>query len=166
MLAARRRGLKTMNSLLISALIGLQAFVVLYLALHDWVPLGALNDVKAVQAADSRGKLLLITAISASPFAVGLAASVFYFGHAYPLWLLAWLSISYVGLQAGQFRAWWVPYFFISEPARAARYHEMFARTHAFLPERNGIRPNTLHLIFNAALVAILTLLTVLILAG
>jgi hypothetical protein len=38
----------------------------------------------------------------------------------------------------------------------------MYAATHAFLPERNGIRPNTLHVLFDVATVAILIDLAVL----
>ena len=35
----------------------------------------------------------------------------------------------------------------------------MFGRTHAFLPERNGIRPNTLHVILQVATLTTLVLL-------
>jgi hypothetical protein len=35
----------------------------------------------------------------------------------------------------------------------------MYGTTHAFLPERNGIRPNTLHVIFDFVVVAILIVL-------
>ena len=35
----------------------------------------------------------------------------------------------------------------------------MFGRTHAFLPERIGIRPNTLHVILHAATLTTLILL-------
>jgi hypothetical protein len=38
----------------------------------------------------------------------------------------------------------------------------MYGATHAFLPERNGIRPNTLHLIFDLVTVAILITLALL----
>ena len=34
------------------ALFAIQCFHVMFLALHDWVPLGKLNDVKAVRAAN------------------------------------------------------------------------------------------------------------------
>jgi hypothetical protein len=37
----------------------------------------------------------------------------------------------------------------------------MFGATHAFLPERNGIRVNTLHVIFHAATVSLLIALAV-----
>jgi hypothetical protein len=55
-----------------------------------------------------------------------------------------------------------MPYLFRPDPALAARYHTMYAGTHSFLPERNGIRPNTLHVLFDFATVAILIDLAVL----
>lgn len=142
-----------------SVLLALQAFQVVFLALHDWVPLGRLNDVKAARAADPGARLFLTTLVSTVPFAFGLAASCFYLAAAWPEWLRLWLEISYAMLFVGQLRAWWVPYLVIPEPARAARYRLMFGRTHAFLPERNGIVPNTLHILLHTATLATLVLL-------
>jgi hypothetical protein len=93
------------------------------------------------------------------PFALGLAASVLYLGRPYPAWLLGWLWASYAALFLCELRAWWIPYLLIPEPARAARYQAMFGRTHAFLPVRNGMRPNTLHVILHAATLSTLVLL-------
>jgi len=69
------------------ALLGLQAFQVAFLWLHDWLPLGRLNDVAAVRRQHTLG----------------------------------WLWISYGILLVGQIRAWWIPYLFKPEPARAER---------------------------------------------
>ena len=60
---------------------------------------------------------------------------------------------------AGQLTAWWVPYLIRPEPVRAKRYRVMFGNTHAFLPERNGIVPNTLHCLLHVATVATLIVL-------
>jgi hypothetical protein len=38
----------------------------------------------------------------------------------------------------------------------------MFEHTHAFLPSRNGIRPNTLHMILGGAILSMLAVLTAL----
>jgi hypothetical protein len=141
------------------ALLALQLFHVLFLSLHDWVPLGNLNDVRAVHAANPGRRLLATTLISVIPYAFGLVASAIYFGKPYPAWLLWWLWVSYAVLFVGELRAWWIPYLLIPEPARAARYQAMFGHTHAFLPERNGIRPNTLHVILHAATLTTLVLL-------
>jgi hypothetical protein len=140
------------------ALLALQCFHVLFLAFHDWIPLGTLNDVKAVRQANPGRKLLVGTLISLTPFAIGLAASAMYFGGVYPAWLFWWLWISYGLLFFGELTAWWIPYLFHSEPERAARYQVMFGTTHAFLPARNGIRPNTLHVTLH--FVTVTTLVT------
>jgi hypothetical protein len=150
-----------MYSVIQSILLALQCFHVLFLALHDWIPLGTLNDVNAVRATIPGRKLLAGTLISLIPFAIGLAASAVDFGKAYPAWLLWWLWISYGLLFFGELKAWWSPYFFRSEPERAARYSRMFNGTHTFLPERNGIRVNTLHVILH-----IVTLITLAALAA
>jgi hypothetical protein len=137
----------------------LQSFHVAFLALHDFVPLGKLNDVKAVRAANPGRKLHASTLVSLTPFAIGLAANGIYFSRVYPAWLLWWLWISYGLLFVGELTAWWIPYLFHPEPDRAARYQAMFGATYAFLPERNGIRPNTLHAILHLATLATLILL-------
>jgi len=150
-----------MHPVAMGALFALQCFHVLFLGLHDWIPLGTFNDVRAVREANPGRKLLAATLISLTPFAIGLAASAVYFGRAYPAWLFWWLWISYGLLFVGELTAWWIPYLFHAEPARAARYQVMFGGTHALLPERNGIRPNTLHVILH-----IVTLTTLVILAA
>lgn len=147
-----------MPALLIDGLLALQFGQVLFLGLHDWVPLGTFNDVKAVQAADPRARLIRVTVISTLPYAFGFATSIYY-ANGFPGWLISWLWVTYALLFLGQLRAWWLPYLVIREPVRAARYRAMFGRTHKFLPERNGITPNTLHLALHCATLATLILL-------
>lgn len=144
---------------MIIALLVLQSFVVLFLALHDWMPLGRLNDVDAVRSVDSRARLVTVTVLSTLPFAVCLAGSAYYLRAPFPGWLVWTLWVSYVAIALGALRAWWIPYFFIEEPARAARYQIMFGRTYSFLPERHGIRPNALHVALHLAIAAVLVLL-------
>jgi dihydrodipicolinate synthase/N-acetylneuraminate lyase len=93
-------------------------------------------------------------------------ASIFYLGRTYPSWLFWWLWISYILLFIGELQAWWVQYFLAPDAVRAARYQVMFGNTHAFLPARNGIRPNTLHVILHAATLAILIVLALFTLEG
>jgi len=142
-----------------NALLALQTFTVLFLALRDWIPLGTLNNVAGVRAADSRSKLFTTTLLSAAPYAFGLAASIIYFHNPYPDWLFWWLWVSYDVLFFGQLRAWWIPYLLRPDPVRAARYQQMFGGTHAFLSERNDIRPNTLHILLHASTAALLIVL-------
>lgn len=140
-------------------LILLESCQVLFLAVHDWVPLGRLNDISAVRSQDTTSRLVAVTLIQTIPFAFGLLYSVLEFGHPYPGWLIRWLFISYLILLLGQLRAWWLPYLLRPEPQRAERYHAMFARTHSFLPERHGIRPNTAHVLLHATTIVTLCVL-------
>ena len=62
-------------------LVGTQAVQVLFLLLHDWVPLGRLTNLAAVRAIDSTAKLLWTTLLSALPYAFGLGESIATFPH-------------------------------------------------------------------------------------
>jgi hypothetical protein len=141
------------------ALIALQAFQVAFLWLHDWVPLGRLNDVAAVRGQDPWQRLVIVTLTQSVPFTIGLVASLRYAGHPFPGWLMIWLWVSYGILFVGQLRAWWVPYLLTTEPERAQRYRAMFGNTHTFLPVRNGLVPNTAHILLQIATLATLVLL-------
>lgn len=140
-------------------LIALQSYQVFFLAIHDWVPLGRLNDVSAVRSQDTTTRLTVVTIIQTLPFGFGLLRSVMDFGLPYPGWLMQWLFISNLILLLGQIRAWWIPYLLRPEPVRAARYRIMFGKTHSFLPERNGIVPNTAHVLLHFVTFATLCVL-------
>jgi hypothetical protein len=132
-------------------LLGLQAFQVVFLWIHDWVPLGRLNDVAAVRSQDTPRRLAIVTLVQSVPFTVGLIFSFRYYGYPYPHWLNMWLWISYGALFVGQLRAWWIPYLLKPEPERAERYRKMFGNTHAFLPQHHGMVPNTAHILLHLA---------------
>jgi hypothetical protein len=142
-------------------LIGLQAFQVAFLWLHDWVPLGKLNDVAAVRRQDPIGRLIVVTLVQSLPFTVLLFFSIRHLHGVFPGWLRTWLWILYGLLFLGQLRAWWVPYLFWPEPERAERYRAMFGNTVAFLPIRNDMVPNAAHMLLHVATLATLVLLAV-----
>jgi hypothetical protein len=147
------------NPLVEIILLTLQLFQVLFLWLHDWIPLGRLNDVIAVRSQDTTLRLLVVTLIQSVPFTIGLLFSVLHLGQPYPHWLYMWLWISYGLIFVGQLRAWWVPYLLYPEPGRAARYQIIFGNTHRFLPTRNGLVPNTAHIMLHLATAATLLVL-------
>jgi hypothetical protein len=122
-------------------LLALQVFQVLFLWVHDWIPLGRLNDVAAVRSQDTRRHLVTVTLVQSVPWTIGLCFSLLHFRRPYPDWLHGWLVISYGLLFIGQIRTWWVPYLFRPEPERAARYRIMFGETHSFLPPRKWNGP-------------------------
>jgi hypothetical protein len=137
----------------------LQMFQVLFLWFHDWIPVRRLNDVTAVRSQDTSSRLIAVTLIQSVPFTFGLLFSLLHFVRPYPHWHYMWLWISYGLIFAGQIRAWWIPYLFRSEPERAARYQIMFGNTHRFLPIRNGLVPNTAHIMLHLATAATLLIL-------
>ena len=148
----------------LTLLTALQLFQVLFLWTHDWMPLAPLNDVAAVRRQDPTARLIRVTLIQSLPYTIGLvySALAILHHHPFPGWLWTWLWISYGLLFAGEITAWWLPYLTQPSPQRAARYRAMFGTTHAFLPARNGIVPNTLHCLLHAATFAtVLTLFTV-----
>jgi hypothetical protein len=147
-------------SALKAALLSLQILHVAFLALHDWIPLGRLNDLEAVKRANPNSRLAVATILSTAPFAFALIESVLHAHQPFPHWLVQWLWWSYGLLFLGELRAWWAPYFFGAKPGLVDRYEVMFGKTTAFLPRRNGLQPNTLHVVLHAT-----TLLTLVVLA-
>ncbi len=147
-----------------TTLLVLQAFQVAFLWLHDWVPLGRLNDVAAVRRQDSLSRLAVVTLMQSVPFTLSLAWSWQHFGEPFSHWPLRWLWISYGILFVGQLRAWWLPYLWQPEEKRAVPGINKcsVARTHAFLPPRHGIVPNTAHILLHlSTLLTLLALLSV-----
>lgn len=140
-------------------LLVLQAFVVIFLLFHDWIPLGRLNNLGAIQSEDSLGRRVFVTLLPGIPVALGLYWSWVNFGRSYPGAVAWFLWITYGVLLAGVLRAWWVPYLLAPDPKRAARYGILFRDTHTFLPVRHGIAPDTLHCSLHLTLMAIVVLL-------
>ena len=140
-------------------LLALQVFQVVFLWVHDWIPLGRLNDVSAVRSQDTLQRLVIVTAVQSVPFTIGLFLSARYLGQPYPAWLDGWLWISYGILFVGQMRAWWIPYLVRAEPQRAERFERMFGKTHSFLPKRNGMVPNTAHILLHLSTASTLVVL-------
>jgi len=142
-----------------TALLLLQSFHVFFLLFHDWLPMGRLNDVRAMQAAHPRRLLIVGTLVSSLLPSIGLLVSFRNRDEAWPVWLTAYLAFTYVFLFVGEIEAWWAGYFFGYRIDRAISYRDMYGKTVAFLPERNGIRPNALHVTLHTATVATLVLL-------
>jgi high-affinity Fe2+/Pb2+ permease len=139
--------------------LSLQVAVVTFLLFHDWVPLGRLNNLSAIRKQDSLLRSVFVTLLPVVPAALGLFYSVKNFGRTYPDWLEMLLWITYGLFVVGILRAWWIPYLVKADPERAARYQIIFAGTHRFLPERNGMAPDTLHIVFHLVTVATLVAL-------
>jgi hypothetical protein len=139
--------------------LALQALVVAFLLLHDWIPLGRLNNLAAIRSQDTTLHRVVVTLLPGVPAVIGLLFSAKYYGQPYPHWLEMWMWITYGLFFLGLLRAWWIPYLLLLDPERSARYQIIFAGTHSFLPQRNGMAPDTLHILFHLASVATLAAL-------
>lgn len=149
------------RTILETLLIALQALIFLFLLMHDWIPMGRLNNRAAKRRQDPLFQLLWTTFLAAIPAAVCLVSSARYFGRQYPMWLEMWLWITYGVFLFGLLRSWWIPYLLVPDERRAARYQSIFENTHAFLPMRNGIVPDTLHTIFHLCVFAVVIILAI-----
>ena len=110
----------------------------LFLALHDWVPLARLNNIAAVRRVHGVQRILIGTLINAVPFTFGLEQAFITRGQPLPHWLWMYLIISYGILFAGEIEeSWWLTYFFgykeaardvvihCPSPSRASRSHPL-----------------------------------------
>ncbi len=144
-----------MNSLFLSLL----AFHFIFLSLHDWIPLGRLNDLPALRSQRSFSARVIASALMGAISALAL----------YLNWSQSPLPshptriftfVLYAFFTAGLIRAWWLPYLFgvgLSEKL-VAEYKVMFSNTYSFLPIRNGITVNALHIVFHVTAVLALVL--------
>src|ERR1700742_869580 len=107
MLVGSQRRRATKPRMIATLLIVVQALQVAFLWTHDWIPLGRLNDVAAVRAADSTARLVRITLIQSLPFTVLLALTLARLYGARIPGLATALWIGYAILFAGELRGWW-----------------------------------------------------------
>ena len=141
-----------------SLLIALQVFHLLFLLLHDWVPLGNLNNVAAFQKSTTMPQKVASLLVPSIPVILGLGFTLLAKTRGPNLSFRITFSAVYGFLLLGELEAWWIPYVFGTSAERVARYRTLFAETHSFLPSRHGITPNTLHVALHAATVATLIL--------
>ncbi|MGN7942523.1 hypothetical protein [Metabacillus sp. 22489] len=133
-------------------LIGL-SFILVFMIVQDWVPIGSLNDVQAIANERSFNELLIITVSGIVQILVLMTFVIIYMGKLYPIWVKLWLFIHQICIFVGVLIDWWIPYLFgYGAEKRVESYNQMFGDTHFFLPVMNGIVPNTLHTIFHLTL--------------
>jgi len=85
--------------------IALQVFILVFLLLQDWVPLGRLNDIAGVRSQNTPGQLALATLINSSAIAITLFLSVRFYQVPYPAWVKVALVAILGTLFVGELRA-------------------------------------------------------------
>jgi hypothetical protein len=141
------------------SLVALQIFQVAFLFLHDWVPLGRLNDISAIRRTLTPFQKVLGLIMPGIPVLIALILSLKYFGTAQPGWVIWWLRATYSFLFLGELEAWWIPYFFGASAKRIELYETLYGKTLFFLPPRHGIVINTLHVVLHASTLVTLIIL-------
>lgn len=126
--------------------------MLLFVLTHDWVPLGNLNDLDGIRSEKTWDGLLLATVLNGLSFLIVLIITLTFLGKTCPVWARLWLVIHLFCILYGALSAWWIPYFFGTTQELVQAYATMFGNTHAFLPVRNGIVPNTIHTMFHLTL--------------
>lgn len=127
--------------------------IFIFMVVQDWVPLGTLNNVQAISLNRSKSELVTVTIIGVVQILILIALILVFVGKRQPLWVKFWLIIHPTFIFAGALLDWWIPYLFgYGAEEKSTRYIEMFGNTHSFLPLRNGIVPNTLHILFHTIL--------------
>ncbi len=138
--------------------IGGLLIILVFNLIHDWVPLGSLNDLEGIRSQHTIDELVTITITNTVSILIVLTLALWFAGKRYPLWARIWIVVHLACVLIGVLNAWWIPYFTGADAEFVAKYQAMFGNTHAFLPEMNGIVPNTLHVLFHATLVFVLIL--------
>jgi hypothetical protein len=125
-------------------------------ALHDTVPLGRWNNLGYFKREIPLGRRVRgslqnsVTALAVvGMFTMGWMRG----GDSAGDWRMALLITSGV-LVYMEFRAWWQPYLFGSTPEEVRKLLPNWEGTYAFLPLKNGIRPNAMHCIMHASTLA------------
>jgi hypothetical protein len=125
-------------------------------ALHDTVPLGRWNHLENFRREIPLGRRMRGSLLNS---ATAIAALVMFYmgwvrdGDSGGDWRMA-LLITLGVLVYMEFRAWWQPYLLGASPEIVAKLLPNWEGTYAFLPVRNGIRPNALHCVMHAATLA------------
>lgn len=127
----------------------IQLSLALIMALHDWVDLPPLTNLKALQEKHSVLERTVTSIINTLLVLIPAALCFHYRFKAMPFGARALIFTIYSLLTIGTIAAWWIPYLFGSSEKHKQGFSE-YENTHHFLPAMgNNIIPNTLHVILH-----------------
>ncbi len=84
--------------------------ILLFMIVQDLIPLGNLNDIKAVASVHSTNEIIVITLIGVVQILLLIGGILFFIGKKYPLWIRIWLIIHPAFIFIGALFSWWIPY--------------------------------------------------------
>ena len=128
--------------------ITVQITLLLFMALHDIIPVPPLNDIDTLARDHSLLSRCLNGLINSIFVIIPLALTIYYMPNL-PFWAVCTCVVFYGILTVGTVFAWWVPYLFGSSATHKQEFM-MFKNTHHFLPARgDNVIPNTLHVLLH-----------------
>jgi hypothetical protein len=143
--------------ILLTSFILLQGIVLVFMLFHDWISIYPLNDIKALNAKNSKLEILFATIINSFFVIIPLFLTIYY-GSVSSNFIKISIFLFYFGLTIGTILSWWVPYLKGSSDWHKKEF-EIFKNTHHFLPARSdNVIPNTLHVILHVLIWSCLTL--------
>ncbi|MBX7067442.1 MAG: hypothetical protein K1X28_09440 [Parachlamydiales bacterium] len=129
----------------------IQSILFFFMALHDWVDIPPLTNLKALKKAHSFKFRLIGSLINSVLVLIPLIVTWSYIDSPLPLWSRILFTVIYGFITFGTITAWWIPYFgggYLIHGNKAG--FEEYRDTHSFLPRRGGnVVPNTLHVILH-----------------
>lgn len=134
---------------ILSTFIFLQAVLLLFMTLHDWVHIPPFTDIRALEKYSTPMGRLINSIIFFFLIFIPLSLTYAYQPNL-PFWVVGTLTSVYGVLSLGTIVAWWIPYFFGSYSPEHKEGFAEYKNTHHFLPARgDNVIPNTFHVILH-----------------
>jgi len=136
-------------------LTALTAIFLVYVLIHDWVPLGPLNDIER-QREQPLSTRILVEIGNVLPIVVLLTLSLLFPTGPLPAGAAIYAGLYIVAFAVLAWLSWYRPYLRGSTPAReAAAAHEYGRTIQVLRPRANRIRPNLMHVILHLLFLAV-----------
>ena len=128
----------------------IQCILFFFMALHDWVDIPPFTDLAALKKAHSLKFRLIGSFVNAILVLIPVVVTTYYFDSPIPLWARLFFVFVYGLITFGTITAWWIPYFGGGYwlHGNEAGFEE-YRNTHSFLPPRDHVVPNTLHVVLH-----------------
>jgi hypothetical protein len=133
---------------IIQLFIAMQFLLLIIMALHDWIHIPPLTNIRELEKYHSRNQRFLTSFIYTIIVLIPLTLTLYY--QPYFSWFtLINIALFYGFLTFGVISSWWVPYFFGSSE-KLKNSFVVYKNTHHFLPPRGtNIVPNTFHVLLH-----------------
>jgi hypothetical protein len=126
------------------------SFIFLFLLLHDWIAIYPFNDLATFNKHCSLRNKILMTVFNAPFFLIYTLILLYYWSTPFSFSAKMYLLICNTLFFTGILFSWWIPYFFGWPVEQTKELHEVYGKTHSFLPRiGNNPIPNTMHVIFH-----------------